>query len=108
MYIIEDEIHAESVGEFLTLEAAIAELRRLYQLPWDEEPNLAPCINWHTCGRAYELVEYDASSQPWQTRSRLPALNVSAANKEWLLPQAKVKANPLHSRRPIVSRLPYQ
>ncbi len=64
MFVIEDEAHAEWFGEFPTLEAATAELRRLKELPWDEAPNVAPCTSWRTCGRTYEVVEYDTSSEP--------------------------------------------
>lgn len=74
------------LGEFPTLESATAELRRLNELAWDEAPNTAPCKGWRTCGRMYEIVEYDASNEPWRVIRRLPALNVSAAQKEWLLP----------------------
>ena len=86
MFVIEDEAHAEWLGEFPTLEAATAELRRLKEIPWDEAPNVAACTSWRTCGRNYEVVEYDPSSEPWRMIRRLPALNISAAQKEWLLP----------------------
>lgn len=86
MFVIEDEAHSEGVGRFATHSAAVAELRRLASLTWDEEPNLPPCMSWKTCGRRYELIEYDTRSTPWLELSRTPALNISATSKEWLLP----------------------
>lgn len=64
MFAIEDEMHDERCGEFSTRERAMAELRRLALLPWDQEPSQCPCIDWRTCGRRYELVEYDTSALP--------------------------------------------
>ena len=83
MYVIEDEHHAEPIGEFASFEQAVAELQRLAALPWDQLPNRAPCTSWATCGRAYEVIEYDTAQQPWQERSRVPALSVSAAGVIW-------------------------
>jgi hypothetical protein len=62
MWVIEDEIHCEHVGVFEKREDAVAELRRRSELPWNKEPNQAPCMSWETCGRNYELVEFDVSS----------------------------------------------
>ena len=86
MFIIEDEWHAETQnGEFATRQDAIAELERRATIPWDEEPNQAPCVNWRTCGRKYVLIEYDDSQTPWRELSRLDALEVSAAELKWLI-----------------------
>jgi hypothetical protein len=86
MFVIEDEAHAERLGEFSTIEAATAELRRLSKVSWDEAPNVAPCTNWRACGRRYELVHYDSTNVPWREKLRIPALNVSAKAVVWLLP----------------------
>jgi hypothetical protein len=51
MFIIEDAIHADWHGQFADFAAAIAELKRLSAIPWDEPPNCAPCTSWPTCGR---------------------------------------------------------
>ena len=88
MFIIEDERHAEWVGEYGTRKEAVAELRRLSEVPWDQAPNQPPCTSWETCGRFYELVEFDATSTPWSELERQPALNVSKAGAEWLLDAA--------------------
>ena len=71
MFIVEDELHAEPLtGEFASREDAVADLRRLAELPWNAAPNRAPCTNWRNCGRRYDIVEYDASAEPWRELSR--------------------------------------
>jgi hypothetical protein len=86
MFIIEDERHAEpQPGRFDTLAAAVEELKRRSALPWDEPPNAAPCRGWRTCGRLYEIVEYDTSAAPWRELLRLPCLEVSASGAHWLI-----------------------
>ena len=82
-YCIEDELHAELRSEHSTLEEAVAELERLARVPWDADPNIAPCQSWRTCGRRYEVIEYDTSTEPWRQLRRLPALEVSAAGVVW-------------------------
>ena len=58
MFAIEDERHAEMHGTYATEADAVAELKRRSRVPWNEEPNRAPCTNWTDCGRSHELVEY--------------------------------------------------
>lgn len=82
-YWIEDDLHAELIAEHDTLASAIAELERLALVPWDEAPNLAPCQSWRTCGRKYEIVEYETSTAPWQKLRRLAALEVDAKGPVW-------------------------
>ena len=55
---IYDEAHAESQSDHDTFESAITELKRMAQIPWDQEPNQAPCTSWKTCGRRYEIIPY--------------------------------------------------
>jgi len=84
MFKIEDERHAElQVGEFATFDDAVAELRRRAHLPWDQQPNVAPCTNWRNCGRYYEVIEYDDSVRPWQELSRTLVLEVDAQGARW-------------------------
>lgn len=85
-YVIEDEAHSEWCGEFNEFGAAVQELRRRASLPWDTDPNVAPCTNWRQCGRNYEIIQFNAASHPWQELSRTPALSVSASGVQWLLP----------------------
>ncbi|AMB45112.1 hypothetical protein Y590_09392 [Methylobacterium sp. AMS5] len=84
MFAIEDELHSETIGQFSSREEAMMELRRLAALPWDAEPNQAPCLGWQTCGRNYELVAYDAEATPWFEVSREPILEISSAGPRWL------------------------
>ena len=82
-FVIEDESHAEQLSRHRTLADAEAELQRLAAVPWDQEPNRAPCTNWRNCGRRYEVVEYDTSGQPGSELRRLPVLEISAAGARW-------------------------
>ena len=83
IFIIEDEQHAEPMGEFRKFVDAAVELVRLSTLPWDEPPNRAPCTSWKTCGRHYDIVEYDFTGCPWQEVSRVHALTVSHDGPKW-------------------------
>lgn len=84
LFVIMDEWHAELQGEYATLAEARAELERRAAVPWDQEPNQCPCTSWRTCGRRYEVIEYDNSSRPWRRHSRTPYLEVSAEGVNWL------------------------
>ncbi len=83
IFVIEDQSHAELLGEFATLDEAWAELQRLSVVPWDQRPNIAPCQSWQTCGRDYEIIEYETSSLPWHLVRRFPGLQVSAKEVLW-------------------------
>jgi hypothetical protein len=84
MFVIEDEWHAEWIGEFTSREDAHDALRKLAELPWNEPPNICPCTSWRTCGRRYHLIEFDASAETWKSISDEPLLEVSAARTAWL------------------------
>lgn len=84
MFVIEDEWHAEWVGEFSSRDEAIEELKRLAELSWDQKPNLCPCTSWRTCGRRYHLVEFDTAGEPWRSLSDEAILEVSAKETAWL------------------------
>ena len=87
VFKIEDERHAEpQSGEYLSLAAALAELRRLAEIPWDQPPNAAPCSSSHECGRTYEVVEYDVSVRPWKELRRVTALEIDARGVRWASP----------------------
>ena len=86
MFVIEDELHHEQVGELQTWEGAVAELRRLAEIPWDQEPNRAPCTGWKACGRHYEIVEYDITQTPRSEICRIHALEISANAVTWFGP----------------------
>ncbi len=84
MFVIEDDEHAEQHGEFRSQQGAFDELKRRAALPWDQPPNQAPCVSWRTCGRTYDVVEYDVSRKPWVELGRRSVLRISAAGAEWL------------------------
>ena len=83
VFVIGDERHAERQGEFKTFDEAVSELRRRSELPWDDQPNVAPCMSWRTCGRSYEVIEFDDSRRPWTELRRVPVLDVSASGVTW-------------------------
>lgn len=86
MFVIEDEAHAgPQEGRFQARQQAIAELERRAAIPWNEEPNRAPCTNRLNCGRRYELVEYDDTTLPWKELSRNLILDISAAGVRWIM-----------------------
>ena len=85
VFVIEDDLHADLVGEYPTRVAAVAALRVLAATPWDAAPNRPPCAGWRSCGRHYEIVEYDRAATPWRELSRVPALTISAVGADWLL-----------------------
>jgi hypothetical protein len=83
VFSIEDEIHAEHLGEFASFDEAVAEPRRLANIPWDRAPNVAPCTSWKTCGREYVVIESDDSHPPGKVLRRTPVLEVSASGAKW-------------------------
>jgi hypothetical protein len=85
VFVIEDDLHAAPLADvYKSIAEAFAALQRLALIPWNEKPNLAPCQSWRTCGRLYEIVEYDTCSQPWEEVSRLPCLEIDANGVRWL------------------------
>lgn len=82
--VIEDSAHCERIGECASFEEAIARLEELASLPWDQEPNRAPCRQWRKCGREYQIIEYDDSSTPWRVVREAEVLKVSASIVEWV------------------------
>jgi len=88
---IEDERHAEPQGEFASFQNAVAELKRRATIPWDEDPNRPPCMNWESCGRRYEVVEYDETHSPWKELRRVTVLEVCAVGVKWS-PEFEVQA----------------
>lgn len=58
-YVLEDDLHAETLAESSDKETALAEARRRAALPWDGPVNKPPCRNWRRCGRHLMLVTFD-------------------------------------------------
>lgn len=82
-FVIEDQQHAEQIGEFSSLQEAWNTLQRLSIIPWDAQPNAAPCRDWRTCGRDYEILEYDTDATPWVVVRRHAGLKVGTAGIAW-------------------------
>jgi hypothetical protein len=82
-YVIEDEFHAEWCGQFATRAEALAELEARSALPWDQSPNVCPCMSWRTCGREYVIIEFNNASKPWEELSRTSVLSVSSKGVVW-------------------------
>jgi len=81
MFGIDDEADSEpQEGKFYTREQATSELERRALIPWNEEPNRAPCTNWRNCGRRYVILEWN---QEGDELSREFILAVSAKSVEW-------------------------
>ena len=57
MFYILDDDHQQLLGEYTSLDFALAELNRLAGTPYDEDPNRAPCTSWAGCGRAWTLYD---------------------------------------------------
>jgi hypothetical protein len=87
MFMIEDDFHAELVGEKLeTFEAALLAVRQIAALPFGEKPNAPPCTHWENCQRDYHILEYDDSQTAWQLIRRVEICSVSATGIEWFYP----------------------
>lgn len=84
LYVIEDEWHGEHCGDFESFDAAVSELKRRAKLPWDTEPNVAPCQDWRTCGRSYAIVEYDPRSESGRVLSRTQMFEMDSKGVRWL------------------------
>ncbi len=85
-YFIEDEWHAElQEGEFDSFEDALNELKNRSLIPWNIEPNIAPCESQLTCGRRYEIIETDITKFPSTQVKRTPVLEVSSKEVKWLI-----------------------
>ena len=40
-------------------------------------------MSWRTCGRVYELIDYDDTQAPWTELRRFTALEISARGVKW-------------------------
>lgn len=82
-FIIEDTDHAEPLSQHGSLAEAWVELRRLSGIPWDQAPNIAPCTDWRSCGRSYEIIEFDTSLDPWREVQRVSGFGIRALGVVW-------------------------
>ncbi len=84
VFVIEDEIHAEWMGEFASRDMALSELQRLAALPYGVPPNAAPCESSATCGRDYHIIEFETDGPDWKETRRDHVLSTSAKGVEWI------------------------
>lgn len=81
-FVILDDSHSEPWGQaYPSREEALAELERRATIPWNVEPNRAPCTNWAKCGRRYLIEEYDDTGS--DQISRVLTLEISAQGVVW-------------------------
>jgi len=65
IWVLEDEAHAEPIGEFSSFDKAETELKRRLSLPKTHNLNRGPCSN-PDCPRTYRIIEYNNSRVPWE------------------------------------------
>lgn len=82
-FVIEDDLHAELMSKHSTFTEVLTELYRLSCIPWDQAPHKAPCTHQQSCGRKYEIVEYDISFQPWKELKRTRAFEINVDGILW-------------------------
>lgn len=75
IFAVEDELHAEWMGQFSSKKDALAFLDRLRAEP-DCTENRAPCTSWRSCGRKYWLLEYEDNLPVWRMIASEPAFEV--------------------------------
>jgi hypothetical protein len=85
-FAINDSIHLDQEGTYRSIDAALARLRQLARQPWDAAPNRAPCSSWESCGRDWEILEYEVETIPWQLRETIPAVSISRDAVTWHSP----------------------
>ena len=83
MFIVDDDIHCELIGEFRTFEDAKSFLEKTAELSWDDRPNRAPCVDWKRCGRKYVIYD-DGGVSSYLLNTPTPILNVNAEGIEWI------------------------
>lgn len=78
-YVIEDQIHCETISESEDISDIIKELERLSHLPWNEDKNLAPCMSWEKCWREYEIIEYIIVQNNWTELNRERIFDINSS-----------------------------
>lgn len=80
MIFLEDSLHWDGrIGPFEKFDEAVAELTRLSKIPWDQEPNRAPCFDWQECGRTYEMIITSQGGDVFRTE----VLRIFAGGTTW-------------------------
>jgi len=52
---------------------------------WNQPPNLAPCASWESCGRNYEVVEFDTSGGSRSVLGVTPVVSIDRDGVRWAL-----------------------
>jgi|GEM_PF-804171 len=82
-YVIEDDLHCDIYIRFDRCDAAVTEIRRRVALPWDDDENQVPCLDWETCERQYWIYECDDSKGSEYEGRRLHMVTISAEGVAW-------------------------
>ena len=84
-YFIYDDVHCDMHGRFVTFEEALTELKTRANIPWNEEPNRAPCTSWRTCSRDYSIakMDYDYHTKMWKQVERTSIVDISSSGVVW-------------------------
>lgn len=83
MFVIEDSMHSEIIGEYNDLQEVKDKFKELLNTPWGEGLNRAPCMGGDTCSRDYDVTEYDNSKLPRSEINQIAALSISANGIHW-------------------------
>ena len=62
-FVVDDQRHCQHIGRFKSYGDAKLAIVGFVSNRWDEEPNRAPCRNWETCGRDYQIIEVDTDDK---------------------------------------------
>ena len=81
--VIEDAVHAEHEGNFVSFEEAVAELRRRAAIPWEQPPNRPPCASWRKCRREFHVLEYEYGHASWNLLRQVIVVKLWAEGAEW-------------------------
>lgn len=82
-YVIEEEWHCSLEWEYNTFQEALDELKRRSEIPWNIEPNKAPCMSWESCSKLYVIIEYDISITPYIMLDKKEILEISSKWVDW-------------------------
>ena len=85
VFSIEDILHSEILDEFDSFDKAIAKLKEISELPWDNVIVRPPCTSWLKCERNYVINEWDDSKILKKLLKSTPILKVSAKGAKWQL-----------------------
>ena len=83
MFTIEDTRHSHLWLNYSTFELALAEIQRRVSMPWDAEPNKAPCTSWRTCGCSYVVNKWDITITPFKRLKTTSIVEIDSEAVRW-------------------------